>query len=744
MGRSMITFLPLFLLIQSAAAEWENTGPAGGPVLDLAQSPSSPMVLYLISINDPVDVMKTGDGGLNWNRVSTIDGTVNCIEVSSNGDVFAAGVEHIWRSTDGGVSWTSTGCPSCVIHDIASNVLMPSRVIAIGDTLTGSWHDVMYYWSEDGGATWSDQIFKVSMSQFFGYGVAFSRTDPGFNYQCMYASDIPEKCTVFAGSWGTGYDISPSSTWRPTSIDGRPGDTETILVGTYNGMLRTGDLGANWSTPGGSSGYIYYDVSFSPANSNYAFASSDLAVHRSTDAGQTWTSSSSGLSGWNFLTAVPNCSDQNEVYTTSSAGFFRSADAGVTWIPSNDGLLMGQSQAMALSPSQPQTVYQALNGMGVWKSTDNGASWAATTSPFTAGNVCAIAVNSDTDVEVFALTSALYSTPRLYRSTDGGGSWTSVDQHYASAGAVCADPASAGTYWTAGSVTSGSVQLACVSNTTTSGPPWERDTLTTNNSRLYALAVAPSTTSTVYAGGQELGSPALYRTTDAGSTWMKLSSTGISGYIYALAVRADAPGTVYAGTPQGIFRSTNGGSSFTKVSTTIAGVRCIVADPSSPALLYLGTASMGVYTSSDGGTTWTPLNDGLTNSCVNCLALASGQYLYAGTQGSAGYRQSLSVGVSESSVAPMPMFSLNLAPNPSKGITTAVFDLPEAGPASLEVFDLTGRLVAVPISEWLEAGAHNVSWDGRTESGQLAPNGLYLIRLTVGPLHASASLLLVR
>ncbi|OPL18514.1 MAG: hypothetical protein AVO35_04070 [Candidatus Aegiribacteria sp. MLS_C] len=744
MGRSAIAVLQLLLLVQPVAAEWVNTGPAGGPVLDLAQSPSSPMVLYLISSNDPVDVMKTTDGGLNWNRASTINGIVNCIDVSSNGNVFAAGAANIWRSTDGGASWTTTACPSCVIRDIASNVLMPSRVIAIGDTLTGNWHDVMFYWSEDGGATWTDQPFLASMSQFYGYGVAFSRTDPGFNYQCMYAPDLTDKCTVFAGSWLTGYNISPSSAWSPTSIDGMPGDTETILVGTYNGLLRTDDLGANWSIPGGSSGHIYYDVSFSPAGSSYAFASSDLSVHRSTDSGQTWTSSSSGLSGWTFLNAVPSCSDQNTVYTTSSAGFFRSTDAGVNWTPSNNGLLIGHSRAMALSPSHPQTVYQALNGMGVWKSTDGGANWTATTSPFFAGEVCALAVDSDTDVLVFALTSALYSSPRLYRSTDGGVSWTSVDQHYASAGAVCADPSSSGTCWTAGSVSSGPVQLACVSRTTTSGPPWERDTLATSDSRLFALSVAPSATSTVYAGGRELSSPALYRTTDGGTTWTKMSASGISGYIYALAVRADASGTVYAGTPQGIYRSTNGGDSFTKVSASIAGVHCIVADPLASSLLYLGTESMGVYTSTDGGTNWIPLNDGLENTCVECLALASSQYLHAGTRGSAGYRLSLSVGIPGGGVAPMPVFDLSLTPNPARESTTAFFELPEAVTARLEVFDMAGRLVAVPASGWLGAGVHHVHWDGRTASGPSAPSGVYLIRLTAGQLQASARLVLAR
>ena len=743
MDRFAMVLLTL-LLAAPMSADWENTGPAGGPILDLAQSPSSPTDLYLISINDPVDVMRSTDGGLNWSRISTIDGIVHCIEASSSGDVFAAGVANIWRSADGGVSWTPTSCPSCIIRDIAANVQMPSRVIAIGDTLTGNWHDVMFYWSENGGDTWNDQPYLASQSEFYGYGVAFSSTDPGFNYQCMYAPDLSNKCTVYAGSWLTGFNISPSSAWFPTAVDGKPGSTGTILVSTYSGILRTEDLGASWSTAGGSSGNLYYDVSFSPANGNYAFASSDLSVHRSTDAGQTWTSSESGLSGWTFSRVVPSCTDQNTVYTTSSAGFFRSSNAGVSWTPSNDGLLIGQSQALAISPSQPQTVYQAIYGMGIWKSTDSGSSWASTTPPFYAGEVCALAANSDTEMEVFALTSALYPPPRLYRTTDGGESWTIIDQHYASTGAVCADPANPGTWWTAGSVTSGSAQRACVSKTTNGGSTWERDTLATSDGRLFALAVAPSAASTVYAGGREQSSTALYRTTNGGSTWAKMSATGLSGYIYALAVKPDAANTVYAGTPQGIYRSTNGGASFTRVSATIAGVKCIATDPVSPAMLYLGTQSMGVYATSDGGTTWTPFNDGLTNSSVNCLALASGQYLHAGTNGGSGYRHSLSVGTYEGEAAPIPMISLSLTPNPSTGTTAAQFQLQQAGPTRLEVFDLAGRQVAVPLSAWLEAGPHDVMWNGETASGAPAPSGVYLLRLTAGTQQGTARLILAR
>lgn len=57
------------------------------------------------------------------------------------------------------------------------------------------------------------------------------------------------------------------------------------------------------------------------------------------------------------------------------------------------------------------------------------------------------------------------------------------------------------------------------------------------------------------------------------------------------------------------------------------------------------------------------------------------------------------------------------------------FTLAEAGRARLAIHDLAGRLVRVAASGWLEAGAHDVRWDGRDATGRAVPPGLYFARL---------------
>jgi hypothetical protein len=69
------------------------------------------------------------------------------------------------------------------------------------------------------------------------------------------------------------------------------------------------------------------------------------------------------------------------------------------------------------------------------------------------------------------------------------------------------------------------------------------------------------------------------------------------------------------------------------------------------------------------------------------------------------------------------------APNPFSSETTVRFALPNAGPVSLQVFDVSGRKVATLVDRTLDAGPHSVSWNGRDDSGSAVATGVYLVRL---------------
>ena len=83
-------------------------------------------------------------------------------------------------------------------------------------------------------------------------------------------------------------------------------------------------------------------------------------------------------------------------------------------------------------------------------------------------------------------------------------------------------------------------------------------------------------------------------------------------------------------------------------------------------------------------------------------------------------------------------------PNPANPRVTLRFALPEPGPVSLEIFDVTGRLVHVLLKERRAAGLHEVVWDGRNAAGRAAASGIYFCRLSAGGTTDTQALVLAR
>jgi photosystem II stability/assembly factor-like uncharacterized protein len=65
-----------------------------------------------------------------------------------------------------------------------------------------------------------------------------------------------------------------------------------------------------------------------------------------------------------------------------------------------------------------------------------------------------------------------------------------------------------------------------------------------------------------------------------------------------------------------------------------ASVLALAIDPAAPTTIYAGTQGGGIFRSTDGGSTWTAFNTGLSNMNVTTLAISStGTTLHAGTRG---------------------------------------------------------------------------------------------------------------
>jgi len=108
------------------------------------------------------------------------------------------------------------------------------------------------------------------------------------------------------------------------------------------------------------------------------------------------------------------------------------------------------------------------------------------------------------------------------------------------------------------------------------------------------------------------------------------------------------------------------------------------------------------------------------------------------------FGQATQTGIADELTRPGRQF-LPSSPNPFRQSTRIQFDLAEAGPARLQVFDFRGRLVATLVdSPELTAGAHTTVWDGRDDQGNRQVAGVYLTRLELNGSVASGKILYVR
>jgi hypothetical protein len=283
------------------------------------------------------------------------------------------------------------------------------------------------------------------------------------------------------------------------------------------------------------------------------------------------------------------------VFAATGGGIFKSTDGGASWDRLDGSGSPDCAEGVTIHPTAPTTLYAARcsGPPGVGKSNDGGSTWQAADSGLGSSLVISLAVDPLEPSTVYAGT-----TIGVFRSTDGGSSWRAV----------------------------------------TSGMGVQT---------VYALATDPVTRSTVYAGAHFGG---VFKSTNRGDRWAE-ASTGLPTFpnpfvpsillpptIEALAIDPATPATVYAGAsfPAGVFRSTTGGGAWTEVSPPGGyPIHALVLDPSAPAIVYAGSAISflpGVWRSPDGGASWSPFGNGLSDPAVTALGIdRTGTFLYAGT-----------------------------------------------------------------------------------------------------------------
>ena len=461
--------------------------------------------------------------------------------------------------------------------------------------------------------------------------------------------------------------------WTPIGPDGAnvdalvidPRTPTTAFVGTQgSGILKTVDGGATWATA--NSGLPTKNVSalaIDPSAPTTLYAGTDAGLFKSSDGAQSWAAASAGLANTYVYTVAVDPTTPTTLYTGTAAGVFKSINGAGTWAPINAGLLGLTSRIIAIDPVSSSVIYVSeedcdyFDGCSgrVSRSADAGASWAKIYGGFS---------NYYGSPTIPGMVIDPHSPSRLYlaifpvgvvRSVDGGATWSHAGPPANDVSSLAIDPANpltlyvgtvsgsayrttdAGDHWTAvtnGLLASGPVNVIALAasapatvyaagggiyRSSDRGETWSRLTLGVRKIGVTALAVDPTTPSTIYTANalvnrEYQGGSLVTKTTDGGLHWAD-TALGVTGQsVNWLAIDPASPSTVYASTYDSpLIKSVDAGAHWAKASN---GLRPYYGGPppliaTSGSTLYIGTNPGGVSKSVDGGSSWTPVNNGL-------------------------------------------------------------------------------------------------------------------------------------
>lgn len=284
----------------------------------------------------------------------------------------------------------------------------------------------------------------------------------------------------------------------------------------------------------------------------------------------------------------------------------------------------------------------------------------------------------------------------------------------ADGGVLATDPGNDAIFWSGGKYY---YMSTCVS--TDGGLVWTRHDVSPTEGWTYALAVDPTNSDVVFAGGI----PCIYKSTNSGLTWTPCS-TGVTGYANALSIDPADNNHIFAGTTDGVFISNDGGNSWRHTGCT--NVNTLLFNPSSPDTMLAGTDT-GVWQSPDQGETWSL--QGLEDEYVRELYINPDRYYYAGTYGSGVFRWEITIGIAEQKPITNVAIGCSAYPNPMHTRTMISFNLPDPGLVRLILYDIQGRHVATLTDCLYTQGSHAVRWKGLDDQNRIVAPGVYFYTL---------------
>lgn len=277
--------------------------------------PTNSEILYITGIGDSsaTGIYKSANGGKDWNYLSGFNSYSNALVIDpGNGNIIlAGGSNELFRSSDGGTSWTSTA-----IHDEVKCLGVDTTTHAFYAVTNPNVGTAKVYKSLDSGTTWIDSSVGL-------HGYLTSLVVAGADSRILYA-------------------LSSSGVYR--SING----------------------GTDWSSV---SNMVFSLIAVDPADSNTIYASDSFALYKSSDGGANWN-----LLG-NFVgigALVIDPGNRGKLYLGTWEGIYRSVNGGTNWTKASSGILPTAVISLTIDPRNSQVLYAGTLTGELFKTTSGG------------------------------------------------------------------------------------------------------------------------------------------------------------------------------------------------------------------------------------------------------------------------------------------------------------------------------------------------------------------------------------
>src|SRR5215469_16422032 len=364
---TVLSVLPSFAQVATSligGMKWRQVGPfRGGRVLAVAGIPGDPNTYYFGAVAG--GIFKSTNGGVTWTptfdqqstssigAIAVADSDPNILYAGSGEACLRGNISYgdgVYKSTDAGRTWKNVGLKDT--RHIGAVIIDPRNPdIVLVAALGHAWapnSERGVFRTADGGKTWQKVLYKDDNTG--AIDVVF---------------DPRNSSVVYAAMWQV-----RRQPWYFSS--GGPG----------SGLYKSLDGGLTWKQlegrglPAGALGRIGISVSGADSNRVYALIEAkEGGLYRSDDAGNSWIRVNDDeryrQRAWYFTHIFADPKQADVVYVLNT-GAFRSTDGGKTFelLPAPHG----DHHGLWIDPTNPQRLFNSNDG-GVTISVDGGKTW---------------------------------------------------------------------------------------------------------------------------------------------------------------------------------------------------------------------------------------------------------------------------------------------------------------------------------------------------------------------------------